>query len=316
MANEMEWVKLSTNIFESRKMRYLSKCADGDKMQLMWVKLIVLAGQCGTSGELWLSANKPYHYEDLAIEFGYDKDFVETVIDLFLDLDMLEWTGTCADDGAFKICGWEEHQSVEKIEQKREQARERKRKQRAREQSTSINDGVTPMSRSCHANVTPVSHDVTLQSRVRVESKSRESVSCNNLSHATGDAPSAPAGCSPTIDEVKSFFSAEKLKGNPDLFFATYDATGWLDAHGNVIANWKSLAKKWSINEKKFADTSEPEHLSADELENQLAEVEQQLSELADVPEVSGASMSREQFSKHQLKIRRDTLREKLRKAG
>lgn len=307
MANEMEWVKLNTHMLDNKKVKYLRKLENGNEICFFWVSLIMLAGQCGTSGELWLCDDIAYSAEMLAATLGFDDDVAERGLSALVQLHMIDFDGE-----VYHICGWDEHQSIDALERNREQSKERMKRYRERkkEETAGNDDSVTG-----YATVTSPLRNVTLQSKSKSKSK-RESVSCNNLSHATGDASSAPAGCSPAIDEVKSFFSAEKLKGNPDLFFATYDATGWLDAHGNVIANWKSLAKKWSINEKKFADTSEPEHLSADELENQLAEVEQQLSELADVPEVSGASMSREQFSKHQLKIRRDTLREKLRKAG
>lgn len=50
----------------------------------------------------------------------------------------------------------------------------------------------------------------------------------------------------PTLDEVRAYFQANCLHGDPDLFFATYDAKGWLTGSGQEITRWTSQALKWS----------------------------------------------------------------------
>lgn len=51
---------------------------------------------------------------------------------------------------------------------------------------------------------------------------------------------------SPTLEEVKAFFSAEGLSSNPDIFFNHYKALGWKN-----ISDWKAKAREWSLKEKK-----------------------------------------------------------------
>ena len=50
----------------------------------------------------------------------------------------------------------------------------------------------------------------------------------------------------PTLDEVRLYFQANCLRGDPELFWATYDAKGWLDGNGFPITRWTSQALKWS----------------------------------------------------------------------
>ena len=51
---------------------------------------------------------------------------------------------------------------------------------------------------------------------------------------------------SPTLEEVKAFFSAESLSSNPDIFFNHYKALGWKN-----ISDWKAKAREWSLKERK-----------------------------------------------------------------
>lgn len=50
----------------------------------------------------------------------------------------------------------------------------------------------------------------------------------------------------PTLGEVRAYFDANCLRGDPELFYATYDAKGWVDGSGFPIVKWTSQALKWS----------------------------------------------------------------------
>lgn len=50
----------------------------------------------------------------------------------------------------------------------------------------------------------------------------------------------------PTLDDVRAYFQANCLRGDPDLFWATYDAKGWVDGNGFPVTRWTSQALKWS----------------------------------------------------------------------
>lgn len=50
----------------------------------------------------------------------------------------------------------------------------------------------------------------------------------------------------PALEEVKAYFSANCLRGDPELFWATYAAKGWVDGSGMPIINWTAQALRWS----------------------------------------------------------------------
>ncbi len=54
----------------------------------------------------------------------------------------------------------------------------------------------------------------------------------------------------PTLDEVRGYFAANCLMGDPDAFFATYDSQGWVKGNGMPVRSWTSLALKWGIEER------------------------------------------------------------------
>ena len=53
----------------------------------------------------------------------------------------------------------------------------------------------------------------------------------------------------PSLDEVRNYFGANCLKGNPDGFFNRYSASGWINGAGQRIVDWRAQARFWSGNE-------------------------------------------------------------------
>ena len=61
------------------------------------------------------------------------------------------------------------------------------------------------------------------------------------------DDPQVETGFTPpALEEVKAYFSANCLRGDPELFWATYAAKGWIDGSGMPIINWTAQALRWS----------------------------------------------------------------------
>lgn len=54
----------------------------------------------------------------------------------------------------------------------------------------------------------------------------------------------------PTRDEVRAHWESEHLEGDPDGFWATYEAKGWVDGNGQPVRSWRALALKWSLRQK------------------------------------------------------------------
>lgn len=141
--SEVKWIKITTDMFDNRKIKHLRKLPDGNNIVLIWVMLLTMAGRCNANGMIFLTENIPYTPKMLADELGFDESVVA------LSLQALQMLNMIVTDGEFfSIAGWEEYQSADKLEKIREQNRLRKAAQREREQL------LLPMSRDSHVTVT------------------------------------------------------------------------------------------------------------------------------------------------------------------
>ena len=50
----------------------------------------------------------------------------------------------------------------------------------------------------------------------------------------------------PTLDEVRDYFGANCLKGDPSDFHDFYAAQGWVRSNGMPVEDWRALARSWS----------------------------------------------------------------------
>ena len=50
----------------------------------------------------------------------------------------------------------------------------------------------------------------------------------------------------PTLDEVRAYFQANCLRGDPEEFFDHYAAQGWVRGNGLPVEDWSAQARKWS----------------------------------------------------------------------
>ena len=52
---EVKWVKLTTDMFDNRKIKHLRKLPDGNNIVLIWVMLLTMAGRCNAGGMIFLT---------------------------------------------------------------------------------------------------------------------------------------------------------------------------------------------------------------------------------------------------------------------
>ena len=57
---EVKWVKMSIDMFDNRKIKYLRGLPEGNNIVLIWVMLLTLAGRCNSNGYIFLTENIPY----------------------------------------------------------------------------------------------------------------------------------------------------------------------------------------------------------------------------------------------------------------
>ena len=141
---EVKWVKLTTDMFDNRKIKHLRRLPEGNNIVLIWVMLLTMAGRCNSGGMIFLTENIPYTPKMLADELDFEESTVLLALKALENLDMI-----VTENGVFTIAGWEEYQNIEGMDKIREQNRERKRLQRERQRQALLSE-----SRDSHVTVT------------------------------------------------------------------------------------------------------------------------------------------------------------------
>lgn len=115
---EVKWIKLTTDMFDNRKVKHLRRLPDGNSIVLIWVMLLTMAGRCNAGGMIFLTENIPYTPKMLADELDFEENTVVLALKALCDLNMI-----VADHGYFAIAGWEEYQNIEGMDKIRESKR-------------------------------------------------------------------------------------------------------------------------------------------------------------------------------------------------
>lgn len=144
--SKVQWIKLNVDIFDNAKIKYIRKMPDGDKMLLIWIAVLTMAGRCNSGGMLILADTIPYSPKMIADEYGFEENTVQLALNLFVRLNMV----SVGDDGTLMIPGWSEYQSADRLEAMRE--RDRLRKREKKEELKSLEE----IPRKFHGNSTDV----------------------------------------------------------------------------------------------------------------------------------------------------------------
>ncbi len=92
----------------------------------------------------------------------------------------------------------------------------------------------------------------TSEEELRVRSDSQVDSSSEVDFQVSGNPDFVP----PTIEEIKDYCKANMFdKVDPVLFFATYDAQGWVTSNNVPITNWQSLLLKWQVRDRSVLQT-------------------------------------------------------------
>ncbi len=127
MANDVEWIKLTTDMFDNNKIKELRRLPDGNNIVLIWVMLLTLAGKCNAGGMIIISENIPYTVEALADDLKFEIGTVKLALTALERFGMIH-----TEEEYFVISNWYEYQNKEGLEKIREQTRERVAKHRER----------------------------------------------------------------------------------------------------------------------------------------------------------------------------------------
>ena len=232
---EVKWVKITTDMFDNRKIKHLRRLPDGNNIVLIWVMLLTMAGRCNAGGMIFLTENIPYTTKMLADELEFEEN---TVI---LALNALERFNMIAQDGdAFRIAGWSEYQNVEGLDRIREQTR--RRVAAHREKQAALTGNVT-------CNVTVTQGNATEEDKEEDIEEDKDKK--DNIVSVPAERPvkkRAKAFQPPTVDEVREYCKERGNDVDPETFVDFYESKGWMVGK-TKMKDWKAAIRTWERSE-------------------------------------------------------------------
>lgn len=223
---EVKWVKLTTDMFDNRKIKHLRRLPEGNNIVLIWVMLLTMAGRCNSGGMIFLTENIPYTPKMLADELDFEENTVLLALQALEQLDMI-----VTDNGFFAIAGWAEYQNTDRLAEIREYNRLAQQKSRAKKKLlVDVND----MSMTCQR-----CHDIDVDKEEEKEEKDIDLFTTTTT------------GAAPSLTEVYLYFREcvdDGASKEAEKFYAYNENKGW-----TCLPNWKSTADLWvaRIDEKK-----------------------------------------------------------------
>ena len=131
--NEVKWIKIVTDIFDDEKMLAIETMPDGWNIEVVWFKILCLAGKCNQNGFLSINNKLAYTDEMLSKVFRMDIGIVQRALDVFQSLEMIEVV-----DNTYMVSNWLMHQSGDRLEEVREKNRIRQQRFRDNQKTKKI----------------------------------------------------------------------------------------------------------------------------------------------------------------------------------
>lgn len=151
---DVEWIKLTTDMFDNKKIKYIRTLPEGNNIVLIWVMLLTMAGRCNASGMIFITENIPYNVDILADELRFEKSIVTLALNTLAKFGMI-----ICDEEQFCISNWEEYQNVDGMERIKEQTRLRVAKHRDKKKQIGCNVTVTLPVTQCNAGEEEIEED-------------------------------------------------------------------------------------------------------------------------------------------------------------
>ena len=142
---DVKWIKIVTDIFDDEKMYAIETLSDGMVIELIWFKILCIAGKSNSNGFLVISDKIPYTDEMLSKVFRIEIGIVQRALEIFQKLDMIELV-----DNAYMVSNWSKYQSGDRLEEIKEQNRirqqrhrDKQKEQRLIEEQRNVTNNVT-----------------------------------------------------------------------------------------------------------------------------------------------------------------------------
>ena len=133
--SDVKWIKISVDIFNDEKLQAIGTLPDGNMIQLVWIKLLCLAGKCNEGGLLMVTSELPYTDEMLAKRFDMEIGQVQRALDIFQRAGMIDVI-----ENIYMVSNWSKYQSTQSLEEYKKQNRERQKKFREKKKQELLED--------------------------------------------------------------------------------------------------------------------------------------------------------------------------------
>lgn len=153
---DVNWIKITTNMFEDEKIDYIESMPEADTILMIWVRLLTMAGKSNMGGYIFLTEKIPYTDEMLAHKFKRPLNTVKFALQTFMKLDMIAF-----DEDGICIANWDKHQNVLGLDKIREQNKIRKQRQRLTNKQQ-LSAGEENSVTRCHVTVTDESRPLSI----------------------------------------------------------------------------------------------------------------------------------------------------------
>lgn len=123
--SEVKWISISTDVFNDEKMCTIESMPDGLSIEIVWFKLLCLAGICNENGFLMLNKDIPYTEEMMAKYFRMDIGIIQRALETFQKMGMVDII-----DNIYMVSNWMKYQNNAELEHIKELNRLRQQRYR------------------------------------------------------------------------------------------------------------------------------------------------------------------------------------------
>lgn len=122
---EVKWISIATDIFNDEKMCAIESLPDGLSIELVWLKILCLAGKCNENGFLMISKELPFTNEMLAKTFRLDIGVIQRAMEVLQSMGMIE-----VFNDVYMVSNWIKYQSNTQLQHIKEVNRIRQQRYR------------------------------------------------------------------------------------------------------------------------------------------------------------------------------------------
>lgn len=244
---DVKWIKITTDMFDNRKIKHLRRLPDGNNIVLIWVMLLTMAGRCNSGGMIFLTENIPYTPKMLADELDFEENTVRLALEALEHLGMVVMSNGC-----FAIAGWSEHQNIDGMDKIRESKRLAQARWRAKQKELppAVDSTVDSTVDSERISVDDAEEDIEEE---REEEKERDKIDYKGIVTAFNSIcvsfPSVKALSDARKKAIKARLNTYSINDFKTLFEKA-EASSFLKGKNN--SNW-SATFDWLIKDSNMA---------------------------------------------------------------